>query len=201
MGVTTGLISTVRGTTGASARIGHPEPNTTTRRSTLIRGAARLPLAACMVSSRSASSPCSSSVSKRVTAGHAQQARVAHLRRNGALGHLGCMQAGNGPKAMMPPGPWSIPRANARNNTSHAAALRGSASRTQSRCPCRQWRAGCRCCSPGPVPGPGVIGVVVPGLPSTVFILMAACRGPQLAAPVPVGSGTHPLFGSMLRNW
>lgn len=47
----------------------------------------------------------------------------------------------------------------------------------------------------------GVIGVVVPGLPSTVFILMAAWAAARSSPRLYRWLWHHPLFGSMLRNW
>ncbi len=47
----------------------------------------------------------------------------------------------------------------------------------------------------------GVIGVIVPGLPSTVFILMAAWAAARSSPRLYRWLWFHPLFGSMLRNW
>jgi len=47
----------------------------------------------------------------------------------------------------------------------------------------------------------GIVGIFVPGLPTTVFVLLAAwfaARGsPRLLAWLE----GHPLFGAMIRNW
>ena len=47
----------------------------------------------------------------------------------------------------------------------------------------------------------GVIGVIVPGLPSTVFILMAGWAAARSSPRLYRWLWRHPLFGSMLRNW
>ncbi len=47
----------------------------------------------------------------------------------------------------------------------------------------------------------GVIGIVVPGLPSTVFILMAGWAAARSSPRLYRWLWFHPLFGSMLRNW
>ena len=47
----------------------------------------------------------------------------------------------------------------------------------------------------------GVIGVIVPGLPSTVFVLMAAWAAARSSPRLYRWLWFHPLFGSMLRNW
>lgn len=47
----------------------------------------------------------------------------------------------------------------------------------------------------------GVIGVIVPGLPSTVFILMAGWAAARSSPRLHAWLWRHPLFGSMLRNW
>ena len=47
----------------------------------------------------------------------------------------------------------------------------------------------------------GVIGIVVPGLPSTVFILMAGWAAARSSPRLYAWLWHHPLFGSMLRNW
>lgn len=47
----------------------------------------------------------------------------------------------------------------------------------------------------------GVIGVIVPGLPSTVFILMAGWAAARSSPRLYRWLWYHPLFGSMLRNW
>lgn len=47
----------------------------------------------------------------------------------------------------------------------------------------------------------GVIGIFVPGLPTTVFILMAAWAAARSSPRLYEWLWFHPLFGLMLRNW
>lgn len=47
----------------------------------------------------------------------------------------------------------------------------------------------------------GVIGVIVPGLPSTVFVLIAGWAAARSSPRLYRWLWFHPLFGSMLRNW
>jgi uncharacterized membrane protein YbaN (DUF454 family) len=47
----------------------------------------------------------------------------------------------------------------------------------------------------------GVIGIFVPGLPTTVFILMAAWAAARSSPRLHEWLWYHPLFGTMLRNW
>ncbi|WP_124078348.1 YbaN family protein [Pigmentiphaga humi] len=47
----------------------------------------------------------------------------------------------------------------------------------------------------------GVIGIFVPGLPTTVFILMAAWLAARSSPRLQAWLENHPLFGSMIRNW
>lgn len=47
----------------------------------------------------------------------------------------------------------------------------------------------------------GVIGIVVPGLPSTVFVLLAGWAAARSSPRLYSWLWHHPLFGSMLRNW
>ena len=47
----------------------------------------------------------------------------------------------------------------------------------------------------------GVIGVFVPGLPTTVFILMAAWAAARSSPRLHEWLWYHPLFGIMLRDW
>ncbi|SDM39778.1 hypothetical protein SAMN05428957_105186 [Oryzisolibacter propanilivorax] len=47
----------------------------------------------------------------------------------------------------------------------------------------------------------GVIGIVVPGLPTTVFVLMAGWAAARSSPRLHAWLWRHPLFGSMLRNW
>ncbi len=47
----------------------------------------------------------------------------------------------------------------------------------------------------------GVIGVFVPGLPTTVFILMAAWAAARSSPRLHEWLWYHPLFGVMLRDW
>lgn len=47
----------------------------------------------------------------------------------------------------------------------------------------------------------GVIGIFVPGLPTTVFILMAAWAAARSSPRLHEWLWYHPLFGIMLRNW
>lgn len=47
----------------------------------------------------------------------------------------------------------------------------------------------------------GVVGVFVPGLPTTVFILMAAWAAARSSPRLYRWLWFHPLFGPMLRNW
>ena len=47
----------------------------------------------------------------------------------------------------------------------------------------------------------GVLGVFVPGLPTTVFILMAAWAAARSSPRLHAWLWYHPLFGAMLRNW
>lgn len=47
----------------------------------------------------------------------------------------------------------------------------------------------------------GVIGIIVPGMPSTVFILLAGWAAARSSPRLHAWLWRHPLFGSMLRNW
>ncbi len=47
----------------------------------------------------------------------------------------------------------------------------------------------------------GVIGIFVPGLPTTVFVLMAGWAAARSSPRLHAWLWRHPLFGSMLRNW
>lgn len=47
----------------------------------------------------------------------------------------------------------------------------------------------------------GVIGIFVPGLPTTVFILMAAWAAARSSPRFHNWLESHPLFGAMLRDW
>ena len=47
----------------------------------------------------------------------------------------------------------------------------------------------------------GAIGVVVPGLPTTVFILMAAWAAARSSPRLHAWLWRHRLFGPLLRNW
>lgn len=47
----------------------------------------------------------------------------------------------------------------------------------------------------------GAIGIFVPGLPTTVFILMAAWAAARSSPRLHRWLWFHPLFGSMLRDW
>ena len=47
----------------------------------------------------------------------------------------------------------------------------------------------------------GVLGIFVPGLPTTVFILMAAWAAARSSPRLHAWLWYHPLFGAMLRNW
>lgn len=47
----------------------------------------------------------------------------------------------------------------------------------------------------------GVIGVVVPGLPTTEFILIAAWAAARSSPRFSAWLESHRLFGPMLRNW
>lgn len=47
----------------------------------------------------------------------------------------------------------------------------------------------------------GVIGIFVPGLPTTVFILMAGWAAARSSPRLHAWLWRHPLFGSILRNW
>ncbi|MCO5111791.1 MAG: YbaN family protein [Burkholderiaceae bacterium] len=47
----------------------------------------------------------------------------------------------------------------------------------------------------------GIIGVFVPGLPTTVFILMAAWAAARSSPRLHEWLWYHPLFGIMLRDW
>ncbi|MDP2227526.1 MAG: YbaN family protein [Moraxellaceae bacterium] len=47
----------------------------------------------------------------------------------------------------------------------------------------------------------GVIGIFVPGLPTTVFILLAAWFASQSSPRLLAWLEAHHLFGSMIRNW
>lgn len=47
----------------------------------------------------------------------------------------------------------------------------------------------------------GAIGVVVPGLPTTVFILMAAWAAARSSPRLYCWLWRHRLFGPLLRNW
>lgn len=46
-----------------------------------------------------------------------------------------------------------------------------------------------------------VVGVVVPGVPVTVFVLMAGWAAARSSARLHVWLWQHRLFGSMLQNW
>lgn len=47
----------------------------------------------------------------------------------------------------------------------------------------------------------GAIGVVVPGLPTTVFVLMAGWAAARSSPRLHAWLWNHRLFGPMLRNW
>ena len=47
----------------------------------------------------------------------------------------------------------------------------------------------------------GIIGIIVPGLPTTVFILMAAWAAARSSPRLYRWLWHHPLFGPPLRNW
>lgn len=47
----------------------------------------------------------------------------------------------------------------------------------------------------------GLIGAVVPGMPTTVFILMAAWAAVRSSPKLHGWLYAHPTFGPMLRNW
>ena len=47
----------------------------------------------------------------------------------------------------------------------------------------------------------GVLGIFVPGLPTTVFILIAGACAARSSARLHGWLWRHPLFGGMLRNW
>ncbi len=47
----------------------------------------------------------------------------------------------------------------------------------------------------------GVIGIFVPGLPTTVFILMAGWAAARSSPRFSAWLESHRLFGSMLRDW
>lgn len=49
--------------------------------------------------------------------------------------------------------------------------------------------------------GMGVIGIFVPGLPTTVFVLIAAWAAARSSPRLHQWLYTHRLFGPMLRNW
>lgn len=49
--------------------------------------------------------------------------------------------------------------------------------------------------------GLGVVGVFLPGLPTTVFILMAAWAAARSSPKLHEWLWYHPLFGIMLRDW
>ncbi|RAR76601.1 hypothetical protein AX018_104525 [Paracidovorax anthurii] len=47
----------------------------------------------------------------------------------------------------------------------------------------------------------GIIGIFVPGLPTTVFILMAGWAAARSSPRLHAWLWRHPVFGAMLRNW
>ena len=47
----------------------------------------------------------------------------------------------------------------------------------------------------------GIVGIFVPGLPTTVFILMAGWAAARSSPRFSLWLESHPLFGSMLRDW
>lgn len=47
----------------------------------------------------------------------------------------------------------------------------------------------------------GIIGIFVPGLPTTVFILMAGWAAARSSPRLHAWLWRHPLFGPMLRDW
>ena len=47
----------------------------------------------------------------------------------------------------------------------------------------------------------GIIGIIVPGLPTTVFILMGAWAAARSSPRLYRWLWSHRLFGPMLRNW
>ena len=47
----------------------------------------------------------------------------------------------------------------------------------------------------------GVIGIFLPGLPTTVFVLMAGWAAARGSPRIHAWLWTHPLFGSILRDW
>lgn len=49
--------------------------------------------------------------------------------------------------------------------------------------------------------GMGIVGIFVPGLPTTVFILMAGACAARSSPRLHAWLWQHRLFGGMLRNW
>ena len=49
--------------------------------------------------------------------------------------------------------------------------------------------------------GVGIVGIFVPGLPTTVFILMAAWAAARSSPRLHAWLWRHRLFGPLLRNW
>lgn len=49
--------------------------------------------------------------------------------------------------------------------------------------------------------GLGIVGIFVPGLPTTVFVLIAGACAARSSARLHGWLWRHKLFGSMLRNW
>ena len=47
----------------------------------------------------------------------------------------------------------------------------------------------------------GIVGIFVPGLPTTVFILLAAWAAAKSSPPLYRWLWNHRLFGPMLQNW
>ncbi|WP_299451516.1 YbaN family protein [uncultured Pigmentiphaga sp.] len=47
----------------------------------------------------------------------------------------------------------------------------------------------------------GIVGIFVPGLPTTVFILLAAWFAARGSPRLLAWMENHPLFGPMIRNW
>lgn len=47
----------------------------------------------------------------------------------------------------------------------------------------------------------GVIGIFVPGLPTTVFVLLAAWAAARSSPRLHAWLWRHPIFGSLLRDW
>lgn len=49
--------------------------------------------------------------------------------------------------------------------------------------------------------GLAVLGVILPGLPTTIFVLIAAWAAARSSPRLTAWLNAHPVFGTLIRNW